>query len=221
MLSASKSIMAVASIKRDVSRTSQQQKQVVNVNIQPQGLRPGFAESPQLSRSSNDPGLCPSTVHYPAPYEIDEGITVIPQPESQPQPRTSSLAQSARSREVKDENPYAQLDELQNLVKNNEVAVKALIMIIDILQSNPLIINKLIVAYSDSLKELIKTLTSADDVDIQLVDEVGCFASSKYNLIEDIYVINDNESVSLKYGYPDVMRLFDRFKISTKMIAVK
>lgn len=203
MLSASKSIMAVASIKRDVSRTSQQQKQVVNVNIQPQ-------PQPQPS----------TTVHYPAPYEVEEGITVVPQPQpTQPEQTTTRASPGPEVRST--ENPYAQLNELQCLVKNNEVAVKALIMIIDILQSNPLIINKLIVAYSDSLKELIKTLTSADDVDIQLVDEVGCFASSKYNLIEDIYIINDNESVSLKYGYPDVMRLFDRFKISTKMIAVK
>lgn len=186
LLSASKSIMAVASVKRDTSRTSQHQKQVVNVNIQPQ----------------------PTTVHYPAPYEIDENITVVPQPESTTCLRTSSEPVHERA-VVQDE-----------LLKNNEIAVKALIMIIDILQSNPLIINKLVVAYVEPLKELIKTLTSADDVDIQLVDEVGCFASSKYNLIEDIYVINDNESVSLKYGYPDVMRLFDRFKISTKMIAV-
>ena len=198
LLSASKSIMAVASVKRDVSRTSQHQKQVVNVNIsQPQ---------PQTS----------GVVHYPAPYEIDENITVVPQPqEIKPEPTPQ-----IQTRDVED-NPYAKLNELQNIASNNEVAVKALIMIIDILQSNPLIINKLVVAFEDSLKELIKTLTSADDVDIQLVDDIGCFASSKYHLIEDIYVVIDNESISLKYGYPDVMRLFDRFKISTKMIAVK
>lgn len=195
LLSASKSIMAVASVKRDTSRTSQHQKQVVNVNIQPQ-------PQPQSM-----PGQSPTTVHYPAPYEVEEGITVVPQPESTTCLRTSSEPVHERA-VVQDE-----------LLKNNEIAVKALIMIIDILQSNPLIINKLVVAYVEPLKELIKTLTSADDVDIQLVDEVGCFTSSKYHLIEDIYVIIDNESISLKYGYPDVMRLFDRFKISTKMIA--
>ena len=43
---------------------------------------------------------------------------------------------------------------------------------------------------------------------------------STVKLIDDDYVISGNESISLKYGFPDVMRLFDRFKISTKMIAI-
>ena len=190
--------MAVASVKRDVQRSSQHQKQFVNVTVNPQ-----------------------TTVTYPAPYEIDEGITVVPSSlnslgtSSVPSPSVSPQPQQ----QTRDIPGSKSLDELQTLVKNNETAVKALIMIIDILQSNPLIINKLIVAYADAFKELVKVLTSADDVDIQYVDEVSCFTSSKYKLVEDVFVIIDSESISLKYGFPDVMRLFDRFKISTKMIA--
>ena len=202
MLSASKSIMAIASLKRDVQRTTQQQKQVVNINVQPP--------------------IQPTTVHYPAPYEVEEGITVVPPtvPQAPPQQPAPTV-----ERKIDDSlNPYAEIGELQNVISNSETAVKALIMIIDIMQSNPLIINKLIVAYAEPFKELIKVLTNADDVDIQYVDDVGCFASSKYNLVEDIYVIKnvngDIQTQSLKYGYPDVLRLFDRFKISVKMIAV-
>ena len=191
MLTASKSIMAVASVKRDVQRSMQHQKQVVNVNIQ--------NASPSVAYPKPD-----------KPYEYDEGITVVP----------PTIPKEPEKREVQETNPYADIDELQFIIKNNETAVRALIMIIDILQSNPLIINKLVVAYADVFKELIKLLTSADDVDIQYVDEVSCFASSKYKLIDDVYVISGNESISLKYGVPDVMRLFDRFKISTKMIAI-
>lgn len=202
MLSASKSIMAIASLKRDTQRTTQQQKQVVNINVQPP--------------------IQPTTVHYPAPYEVEEGITVVPPtvPQAPPQQPSQPV-----ERKIDDSlNPYAEIGELQNVISNSETAVKALIMIIDIMQSNPLIINKLIVAYAEPFKELIKVLTNADDVDIQYVDDVGCFASSKYNLVEDIYVIKnvngDIQTQSLKYGYPDVLRLFDRFKISVKMIAV-
>lgn len=206
MLSASKSIMAIASLKRDVQRTTQQQKQVVNINVQPP--------------------IQPTTVHYPAPYEVEEGITVVPPsvPPTVPQAPPQQPSQPVERKIDDSLNPYAEIGELQNVISNSETAVKALIMIIDIMQSNPLIINKLIVAYAEQFKELIKVLTSADDVDIQYVDDVGCFASSKYNLVEDIYVIKnvngDIQTQSLKYGYPDVLRLFDRFKISVKMIAV-
>ena len=210
MLSASKSIMAIASLKRDTQRTTQQQKQVVNINVQPP--------------------IQPTTVHYPAPYEVEEGITVVPPtvPPTIPSPVQPNVQQQPAptvERKIDESlNPYAEIGELQSVISNNETAVKALIMIIDIMQSNPLIINKLIVAYAEPFKELIKVLTNADDVDVQYVDDVGCFASSKYNLVEDIYVIKnvngDVQTQSLKYGYPDVLRLFDRFKISVKMIAV-
>ena len=206
MLSASKSIMAIASLKRDVQRTTQQQKQVVNINVQPQLQQP---VQPQ------------TTVHYPAPYEVEEGITVVPQP---PQPPVQPPVDKPVERQIDESaNPYLEIGELQSMVTNSETAVKALIMIIDIMQSNPLIVNKLIVAYVEPFKELIKVLTNADEVDVQYVDDVGCFASSKYNLIDDIYVIKnvngDVQTQSLKYGYPDVLRLFDRFKISVKMVA--
>ena len=206
MLSASKSIMAIASLKRDTQRTTQHQKQVVNINVQPP--------------------IQPTTVHYPAPYEVEEGITVVPPsvPPTVPQAPPQQPSQPVERKIDDSLNPYAEIGELQNVISNSETAVRALIMIIDIMQSNPLIINKLIVAYAEPFKELIKVLTNADDVDIQYVDDVGCFASSKYNLVEDIYVIKnvngDIQTQSLKYGYPDVLRLFDRFKISVKMIAV-
>ena len=186
MLSASKSIMAIASLKRDVQK--QQQKQVVNVNVQ----QP------------------PITVHYPAPYEIDENITVVPATPPQPQPQPPQQTRAADTKT---------LDELHEMLNNSENVAKALIMIIDIMQSNPLIINKLIVPYKQPFIELVQTLTDADDVDIQFNDDVGCFASNKYKVVDDVYIIKNGDTQSLKYGFPEVLRLFDRFNISTKMIA--
>ena len=182
MLSASKSIMAIASLKHDVQR--QHQKQVVNVNVQ----QP------------------PITVHYQAPYEIDENITVVLQP----------VAPVVQSRDAADSKT---LDELQAMLNNSENVAKALIMIIDIMQSNPLIINKLIVPFQQPFIDLVQPLTAADDVDIQYNDDIGCFASSKYKVVDDVYIIKNGDTQSLKYGFPEVLRLFDRFNISTKMIA--
>ena len=193
MLSASKSIMAIATVKRDIQK--QNQKQVVNVNVNP-------PPQPQVN------------VVYPKPYEIEEGITVVPatittQPtESHTQPETQQ-----QTRDIK------QIEELEALLNNSESVARALIMIIDIMQSNPLIINKLIVSYEPPFKNLVQTLTNADDVDVQFVEDVGCFTSKKYKIIDDVYVIKAGETQSLKYGYPEVIRLFDRFNISTKMIA--
>ena len=189
MLSASKSIMAIATVKRDSQK--QNQKQVVNVNVNPP------PPTPQVN------------VVYPKPYEVDEGITVVPATvTTQTQPETQQ-----QTRDIK------QIEELEALLNNSENVARALIMIIDIMQSNPLIINKLIVSYEQPFKNLVKTLTNADDVDVQFIEDVGCFAPKKYKIIDDVYVIKAGETQSLKYGYPEVIRLFDRFNISTKMIA--
>ena len=211
MLSASKSIMAVASLKHDMQKLNQHQKQVVNVNVN------STPSTPQVN------------VVYPKPYEIDEGIVVVPNssqtvqpitsPQSTPtiQPTIPTPAQDiVQTRDV----DMGTIEELKTIINNNETAVKALIMIIDIMQNNPLVINKLIVAYAQQFKDLVQVLTNADDVDVQYIEDVGCFASSKYKLVDDIYVIKDGDAQSLKYSYPDVLRLFDRFKISVKMIAI-
>ena len=191
MLSASKSIMAIATVKRDIQK--QNQKQVVNVNVNP-------PPQPQVN------------VVYPKPYEIDEGITVVPATiTTQAQP--TETQPDTQTRDIK------QIEELEALLNNSENVARALIMIIDIMQSNPLIINKLIVSYEQPFRSLVQTLTNADDVDVQFIEDVGCFTSKKYKIIDDVYVIKAGETQSLKYGYPEVIRLFDRFNISTKMIA--
>jgi hypothetical protein len=108
---------------------------------------------------------------------------------------------------------------LYNILNNYETVAKALILIIDLIQSNPLKINKYIVPTEKTFRDLICVLTNAEDVDIKRVEEVGCTVShKKYDLIDDIFVIKDGDPKSLKYGYPEVARLFDRFDISLKMI---
>ena len=193
MLSASKSIMAMASMKRDIQKLDQHQKQVVNVNV---NQTP--APSPQVN------------VVYPKPYEVEDGITVVP---------ATPTAQTRDQTAV--ETNDTKLEELQAMLNNSEAVAKALITIIDIMQSNPLIINKLIVPYKQPFIELVQTLTNADDIDISFSDDIGCFASKKYKLIDDVYVIKNGDAQSLKYSYPEVLRLFDRFKISVRMLATE
>ena len=203
-LSASKSIMAMAKLQSGINHNkfSNEQSQTVNINLQP---------TPQATVTR---GVSPGDVQYQpqTPYEIDEGITIVP-PTNMPPPPTEDT-----KRDI--DTAYAELGELHRLLNNSENVAKALMLIIDLMMSNPLMINKLIVPTYESFRELICTLTCSDDVDIQYNEDVSCTASKKYHLIEDIYVVKAGETQSLKYTYPEVLRLFDRFKISSKMIAV-
>ena len=202
-LSASKSIMAMAKLQSGINHNkfSNEQSQTVNINLQP------TQPAPTVTR-----GASPGDVQYPTPYEIEEGITVVP-----PTP-TPTTTEDTKQRDI--DTAYAELGELHRLLNNSENVAKALILIIDLMMSNPLMINKLIVPTYESFRELICTLTCSDDVDIQYNEDVSCTVSKKYHLIEDIYVVKAGETQSLKYTYPEVLRLFDRFKISSKMIAV-
>ena len=192
MLSASKSIMAIASLKRDVLRQNskqnqkQEQNQVVNINVQ-----------------QPEPAQAPVTVHYPTPYEV-----------------AAAEINANNDANINSNENKNTLNELQDMLNNSENVARALIMIIDIMQSNPLIVNKWIVPTKQAFIDLVQILTGADDIAIQFNDDIGCFASRKYSIMDDVYVIKNGETQSLKYGgYPDVLRLFDRFNISTKMIA--
>ena len=214
-LSASKSIMAMAKLQSGINHNkfSNEQSQTVNINLQ----HP--ASTPQATATVTR-GASPGDVQYPTPYEIEEGITIVPPsnvscPMNMPPTATT---EDTKQRDI--DTAYAELGELHRLLNNSENVAKALMLIIDLMMSNPLMINKLIVPTYESFRELICTLTCSDDVDIQYNEDVSCTASKKYHLIEDIYVVKAGETQSLKYTYPEVLRLFDRFKISSKMIAV-
>ena len=211
-LSASKSIMAMASIQRDIrrSRLTNEQSQTVNINL----------SHPTMTRDIQ-PQLTPQDVQYPTPYEVSEGITVVPPTTNIPQDTKSSTIPSSTQVSDPASDPYAELGELYKMLNNSENVAKALILIIDLIQSNPLLINKFIIPTYETFRELVCILTESDDVDIQFSDDVGCTVSKKYNVVEDIYVIKDGETQSLRYTYPEVLRLFDRFKISCKFIAVE
>ena len=208
MLSASRAIMAIANRTRETREISNKTVQNQTINI-------------TLPRNSETAIQHPTIVSYPG---IPDTIPIS-------DPMFPSVAPVAeRSVSIEPETPvqnstnnHATTNEdlinLYNILNNYETVAKALILIIDLIQSNPLKINKYIVPTEKTFRDLICVLTNAEDVDIKRVEEVGCTVSSKkYDLIDDIFVIKDGDPKSLKYGYPEVARLFDRFDISLKMI---
>ena len=111
------------------------------------------------------------------------------------------------------------LTNLQQIIKNKDMLIQALVLSLDIIQNNPLIINKYVIADEHELALLIKYLTDAEEVDIIKNDhECSCSVSKKYDIINRIMIKKNGEIYNLKYSYPDVNQyLYDR-KFSTKFI---
>jgi hypothetical protein len=199
------------------------QNQTVNVNVQQQPPPPPAPVSPAaIINTTSRPAPA-------APEIIDRDIQLDEEPET-PTPATYGLATPAPAPTPApvtvstvpepETDYYEELETLHAMVSNYETVSKALILIIELYMSNPLVINKIIVPTEDVFSELIKVLTGADDIEVRYTEEVGCtLGSKKYKLVEDIIVIKNTESKSLKYSHPDVIRLFDRFNISVKMLS--
>ena len=178
------------------------QKQTVNINVNHSPAPAQLALQPHTQSVQPQPQPQP----MPVPEVVERDIVLEPTEEPQPAPVHKPASDD--------------LEHLYSMLNNYETVAKALIMIIDLIESNPLIVNKIIVPTEDSFKELVIVLTGAEDVEIRYVEDIGCTAfSKKYRFVEEIIVVKDAEAKAMKYSYPDVTRLFDRFNISTKMIA--
>ena len=228
MITASRAIMAIAAKGRYHTDESVKaiQNQTVNVNVQQQPPPPPAPVSPAAiinttSRPSSAPApSAPEIIERDIQLDLEEPETPTPAtyglatPTPAPAPVTVSTVPEPET------DYYEELETLHAMVSNYETVSKALILIIELYMSNPLVINKIIVPTEDVFRELVKVLTGADDIEVRYTEEVGCtLGSKKYKLVEDIIVIKNTEPKSLKYSHPDVIRLFDRFNISVKMLS--
>lgn len=128
------------------------------------------------------------------------------------------------------DNPYSNLpstrdiesamkktEEITDTIDDKENTIKALTLIIEILQSNPLIVNKFVVAELETLRELIRLLTSSDSVEIDCNDiECSC-TKAQYRTIKRIYITKDNELYNIQQC-PILLKLFDNYKISLMFV---
>ena len=205
MISASKAIMALAAKgKYQLDESCRAiQNQTVTVNVQ---------QHPTITTTATPASVITNTnPHTPQPSSFQEP----PATEPVVVERDVVLEETDAAKDF-----YEELDSLHAIVNNYETVAKALILIIELLQSNPLKLNKIIVPTEPAFRELILILTQADDVEIRYSEDIACgISSKKYRVIEDIIVVHNQEPKSLKYSHPDIIRLFDRFNISIRMIA--
>lgn len=214
VLSVSKGLMALADFKQACPNTTSSQTVYVNVNSKPEKQPPK---------------------HPVIDGEVAEDITIVPS--------TETITRDEDNKDVKvvyaDENPYANLEtktraltttsdvksdieQLEALVKQKEDIAEALSIMLNLVENNPLIINKCIIAPESILNSLIKLLASADEVSISLVNDgdIGCTCGKvEYLVVDKIYVTKNNDTQVLKYAYADVIKLLDDHKISYKLVA--
>ena len=112
-----------------------------------------------------------------------------------------------------------QIESLNQQIEASNSCCEALKIIIDMMKSNPIIINKLIVADDEKLSRLVLLLTNASEVIIDAEDlGAGCFTGHTYRKVNAIYVIKDGKAKNLKYDFPDVMKTLKDLGINTKIV---
>lgn len=190
-------------------------------------------QSPEYSSESNitiNNNLTP--IMYPKIENFDDSTLNIqtrsveptPTPEPEPEPNISSNSNVPTISNKNEEKPLMTHDVIKNINVFNadsdkDLLIRALCKTIDIIENNPLMLNKYIIASEQDLNELIKLLTKADYVEIQIIDaEVSCIKSCKYKTINKILIHTGNEYVNLKHAYADVVNFFDTYKISLKFM---
>ena len=97
--------------------------------------------------------------------------------------------------------------------------IEVLKLIIEIQQSNPLIVNKYIIADDEVLERMISLLCNAEAVQIDAEDlGSGCMTKHVYRKVESIYVTVGGKTLNLKYDFPAVMKTLKDLHISTKFV---
>ena len=154
--------------------------------------------------------------------EVSDGVYVVYPNKKSEENQDSNPYANLNSRNI--ETAQARLEQIKAQQPDNEKVIRALSLIIDILYNNPLYINRYIVAEASCLKELVKILTDADDVDITIQDpacECGCTgSSSKVATIDSIYVKKNNNVVEFKYAYAEAKHILESNHISMKLVAL-
>ena len=197
-LSATKGVIALA----DVKVQSPSQSQIINLTVHSDKAVESSEEVQDrgaLPKAEEVKPVYPSTFNADNPYEnLKTGAPKLDQ----------DGTFTAESR----------INELTTQIQDQEKVVQALSLIIELLESNPLIINKYVIAKAETLEELITLLTGADSVEILTSDiECGCNPSKAVAPVERIYVTKGGDIKQLKYDFPEALRMLETHRISTKL----
>ena len=198
ILKASKSLVAAANIKNQSPSTEQGQQQNVNIVVN--------SSTPDLRANQNSETK--ERCMIPNGIDIQSDIPAV-YPDNENPYKNISLRDLADAEQT--------TEDIKSLISEKDNIIKALSIIVDMYRSNPLMINKYVIPEIETLRELIKLLTNASEVNIELSDiECSCL-SYKYQTVKRIYLNVDNQVYSLDLC-PAVLQFLDQYKISVIMV---
>ena len=204
LLKANKSLVATANLKHMSPSFDNSQQQSVSIVVN--------NSSPDLTKTASYPEI-----------DVDQDQKPVERAKTEPQPDTKVSY-------FPEENPYdsiatrdlasaqVSVEDLSKLIADKENIIKAQSIIIDMFQNNPIIVNRYIVATEETLIELIKLLTGAEIVEIELADIECTCTQPKFAVIKKIFLTVKGEIYSIDLC-PAVLRLFESYKISLQFIA--
>ena len=136
---------------------------------------------------------------------------------------------------IEQDNPYStnnlnneQFNHIQDIkyTSSNEIIneLNFLRKVLDIYMSQTLVFkNKKILCTGEELIDLIKTITNAENIELEtsvLDSSCGCINTSEIPIldVDKIWILSNQERKIFKYSYPQAISLFERCNISLKYI---
>jgi hypothetical protein len=115
---------------------------------------------------------------------------------------------------------YAVYDELRTRdlkLPNPDNQIPVLEQILLAYMNNPFIVNRYIIMPTNQLASLIKLMTDAENVEIQVAYDVACCGqATNYNLVDAIVVIKNNQRTDFTVAYNELSRKLNDYRISLK-----
>lgn len=117
------------------------------------------------------------------------------------------------------DNPYEGITIVKPNTESNTESINETFYrtLLEAYMNNPLYVNQYIVMKASVLAELIKVMTSAEEVEItHSCDITCCSRATPYNLIDSIVVIKNKIRNDLEITYNDVYRKLKDYRVSLK-----
>ena len=156
--------------------------------------------------------------------ELSDVVVIDPLPNNDVKQEAKIKCESSNVSQIKTREIANEIDikedyeQLLKVVKTKDAITQALSIMLNLVEHNPLIVNKYIISPKEILINLIQLLTEADKVEIIMNVDVdcGCSSNNKYSIIDKIYVSKDGSTSILKYGFAECLQVLENHRISTK-----
>ena len=105
------------------------------------------------------------------------------------------------------------------VIEQNTQTERILKLMLEAYKNNPLHINDYIVLSGEKLAELVRELTNANEVQLQISADITCCGSaSKSQYLDGIVVKKDDKLTDFKIGYNEEWNFLNGYRISTDFI---